>query len=113
MRLGLKGANPVDPKNCLEGGKEVVQMMMAEFVEEAEQEVLAEFVVEVEKEVLVLLCEHMECSLVQNAAPFPVLYTSTFVPWHQKQHYLRQNHTIYNSFIRGRSRIKYSLYLLQ
>lgn len=86
MRLGLKGANPADPKNCLEGGKKGVQKMMAEFVVEVEPEVLAEFVVEVEKEVLVLLCEHMECSLVQDAAPFLVLYTSTFVPWHQKQH---------------------------
>lgn len=44
------------------------------------------FGVEVGQRVPVLAQERMECSLVQNAAPFQVLHTSSFVQWHEKQH---------------------------
>lgn len=51
---------------------------------------VTELVVEVEQEVLVSLHEQIEYSPVQDSAPFQVLHTSTFVPWHQKHYYLRQ-----------------------
>lgn len=55
---------------------------------------MTEFVVEVEREVLALLHECLECSLVQDAAPFQVLCTSNFAPWHQKHDdYLEKNHS--------------------
>ena len=63
---------------------------------------MTELVVEVGQEVLVLLRERRECSLAQDAAPFQVVCTSTFAPSHRKQHdYLEQNHSAFNSFIRG------------